>query len=60
MSPRNSETTFTGHKREQSSAFRPPAQDEVTTEGDAMVTVPLSGTTFAAVLSWSATSSRTL
>jgi hypothetical protein len=50
--PKDSETIVTGHKREQGSAFRPPAQDEVTTEENAMVTVPLSGTTLAAVLSW--------
>ncbi|MER5376262.1 hypothetical protein [Streptomyces sp. NPDC002553] len=50
--PKDSETTITGHERGQGSAFRPPAQDEVTAEEDAMVTVPLSGTTLAAVLSW--------
>lgn len=49
--PKDSETTFTG-QREQGSAFRPPAQEEVIAEDDAMVTVPLSGTTLAAVLSW--------
>ncbi|CAM5639322.1 hypothetical protein STAFG_0054 [Streptomyces afghaniensis 772] len=50
--PKDSETVITGHERGQGSAFRPPAQDEVTAEDDAMVTVPLSGTTLAAVLSW--------
>jgi hypothetical protein len=33
-------------------AFRPPAQEEIVTEKDGMITVPLSGTSLAAVLSW--------
>ncbi len=50
--PKDNETSITGHARGQNGAFRPPAQDEVTTGKDAMVTVPLSGTALAAVLSW--------
>lgn len=33
-------------------AFRPPAGDEITTELDGMVTVPLGGSSLAAVLDW--------
>jgi hypothetical protein len=33
-------------------AFTPPGEDEITTEEDGMLTVPLSGTTLAAVLTW--------
>ena len=32
--------------------LRPPAEEEIVTEKDGMVTVPLSGTSLAAVLSW--------
>ncbi|MFH0245829.1 hypothetical protein ACGRHY_26360 [Streptomyces sp. HK10] len=50
--PQDTETTITGTERGLSAAFKPPAQDEITSEEDGLVTVPLSGTTLAAVLSW--------
>jgi hypothetical protein len=50
--PKDTETTFTGTERGPGTAFKPPASDEIASEKDGMVTVPLSGTTLAAVLSW--------
>ncbi|MFD5899633.1 hypothetical protein [Streptomyces sp. NPDC060366] len=50
--PRDIESTIIGPDRGPGTAFRPPAEDEISSDQDGMVTVPLSGTTLAAVLSW--------
>ncbi|MFE4263436.1 hypothetical protein [Streptomyces sp. NPDC056883] len=49
---KDGERAYTTGPMKQGSAFRPPTEDEVSPDDDGMVTVPLSGITLAAVLSW--------
>lgn len=50
--PKDREEAFTAPRSQSTTTFRPPTEDEITSEKDGMVTVSLSGTTLGAVLSW--------